>query len=135
MTKEELAKLRYRCKTDLYWFAKEILGMDALVERVHRPVCDTFVQKKPGKSLADQSTTKERLILLGRGHFKTSLDEADIIQWILLDPNIRILVMSGKSDVAEAMVRNVKGHFQTNEKLRALFPEHCPPINVEFGNL
>jgi predicted phage terminase large subunit-like protein len=135
VTKEELAKLRYRARTDLYWLAKDILGMDALVERVHRPVCDTFVAKKPGRPLWEQSEIKERLILLGRGHFKTSLDEADIIQWILLDPNIRILVMSGKSDVAESMIRNIKAHFQTNDKLRALFPEYCPPANSEFGNL
>ena len=135
MTKEELAKLRYRARTDLYWLAKDILGMDALNERVHRPICETFVQKKPGKPLWEQSEIKERLILAPRGHFKTSLDEADIIQWILLDPNIRILVQSGKSEVAESMVRNIKQHFQTNDKLRALFPTHCPPQNQEFGNL
>lgn len=135
MTKEELAKLRYRARTDLYWLAKDILGMDALIERVHRPICDMFVAKKPGKPLWEQSEIKERLILAPRGHFKTSLDEADIIQWILLDPNIRILIMSGKASVAEAMMTNVKGHFQTNEKLRALFPELCPPEGKEFGNL
>lgn len=135
MTKEELAKLRYRARTDLYWLARDILGMDALIERVHRPICDMFVAKKPGKPLWEQSEIKERLILAPRGHFKTSLDEADIIQWILLDPNIRILIMSGKASVAEAMMTNVKGHFQTNEKLRALFPELCPPEGKEFGNL
>lgn len=135
MTNEELAKLRYRAKTDLYWLAKDILGMDALVERVHRPICDMFVQKKPGKPIWEQDTIKERLILAPRGHFKTSLDEADIIQWILYDANVRILIMSGKASVAEAMMTNVKGHFQTNEKLRALFPELCPPSGKEFGNL
>src|SRR5882762_6911765 len=94
MTKEELAKLRYRARTDLYWLAKDILGMDALNERVHRPICETFVQKKPGKPLWEQSEIKERLILAPRGHFKTSLDEADIIQWILLDPlKIKSLVI------------------------------------------
>lgn len=135
MDKEKLKRLRYKAKTDLYWLATEILDNQDFIERVHRPVCEFFIKKKPGKSIAEQDTQKERLLLDPRGHFKTTIDEADIVQWILVDPNVRILIMSGKLEVAEAMLRNVKGHFQNNDKLRKLFPELCPPQGKEFGNL
>jgi predicted phage terminase large subunit-like protein len=134
MTPERLAELRYRAKTDLYWLATEILDNKEFIPRVHKPMCDFYVKKKPGLSLAQQDTIKERLMLVSRGHFKTTVDEADIIQWILLEPNVRILIMSGKAEIVEGMIKNIKGHFQENEKLRALFPELCPPADKDFGN-
>lgn len=133
-TAEDIARLRYRCKTDLFFLASEILGNADLIWRVHGPMCDLFVQKKPGLSLAAQDTVKERMLLASRGHFKTTIDEADIIQWILLEPNVRVLILSGKEDIVLAMVKNIKEHFQLNPKLRALFPELCPPEGKEFGN-
>lgn len=132
---EQIAALRYKAKTDLYWLATEILENKDFIWRIHKPMCDLFVQKKPGLSIAEQDSVKERMLLVSRGHFKTTVDEADIIQWILVFPNIRILIMSGKAEIVEGMIKNIKGHFQNNPKLRALFPELCPPIDKEFGNL
>ena len=133
-TPEQIAQLRYKAKSDLYWLATEILGNQDFCPRIHAPMCALFVAKKPGLSLAQQDTVKERLLLASRGHFKTTVDEADIIQWILLEPNVRILVLSGKEEIVISMVRNIKEHFQFNPKLRALFPELCPPEGKEFGN-
>jgi predicted phage terminase large subunit-like protein len=135
---EQIAQLRYRARTDLYWLATEILGNKDFVERVHRPVCEFFVKKRPGLTVADHSKfepNKERLLLDPRGHFKTTIDEADIVQWILVDPNVRILLMSGNTEIAELMIANVKKHFQKNPKMRRLFPEYCPPEEMEWGNL
>ena len=120
---------RRRCQTDLYWFAKEILGYD-LVPHVHKPVCDLFVHKDPTKSFADQDHVKQRLLLDPRGHFKTTLDICDIIQWILCFPNTRILIMSGTRDLAQRMNKEIKYHFQYNQLFRELFPEHCPKKKV-----
>lgn len=135
MSDEKIKALRYRAKTDLYFLAKDILGYEDLNERVHRPVCAFFVQKKPGLSIAEQDTVKERLLLDPRGHFKTTLDIADIVQWILVFPNIRILIMSGKSDIAELMLKSAKEAFELNPKIRKLFPELCPPEGKEIGNM
>lgn len=137
MTEQEKQKwksLRLRARTDLYWLAKEVLGYDALIERVHRPVCEFFVQKNPALPFPEQDTQKERLLLDPRGHFKTTLDVADIVQWILNFPNIRILIMTGKRELAELMLKEVKAHFQHNDKLRKLFPEFAPPQDEDFGN-
>lgn len=133
-TTEQIAQLRYKARTDLYFLATEVLDNKDFIARIHKPMCDAFVHKKPGMSIAAQDTVKQRLILASRGHFKTTIDEADIIQWILLEPNIRILILSGKEEIVKSMIRNIKEHFQLNPKLRALFPELCPPENAIFGN-
>lgn len=132
-TSSGVTKLRHRCQTDLFFLARDILDYD-LIEDVHRPVCEFFVQKNPDRPLFEQDTLKQRLLLDPRGHFKTTLDIADTVQWILCFPNIRILLMSGTRDLVSRMAGEVKWHFQYNDKLRVLFPEHCPSGKVsEFG--
>ena len=124
---------RRRAQTDLYWLAKDILGYD-LVPHVHKPVCDLFIHKDPSRPFADQDDVKQRLLLDPRGHFKTTLDICDIIQWILCFPDTRILVMSGTRELAQRMNKEIKYHFQYNQLFRELFPEHCPKKKVgDFG--
>jgi len=124
---EKLRELREHARTDLFWLAKNVLGYKDLVERVHQPVCDCFVKKDRRKPLDEQDTVKQRLILDPRGHFKTTLDLADAIQWILNFPDIRILLMTGTRELASRMIGELKFHFQHNDKLRALFPEYAAP--------
>ena len=125
-----LEAVRQKARTDLYFLAKDILSYD-LVEGVHRPVCTFFVAKDPTRPIDEQDAVKQRLLLDPRGHFKTTLDIADIIQWILCFPNIRILVMTGTLDLAKRMVQEVKSHFQYNETFRSLFPEFVPTKGVD----
>lgn len=120
-----LEELRHKARTDLYFLAKDILDYD-LVEAVHKPVCDHFVHKDPARPFDQQDTIKQRLLLDPRGHFKTTLDIADIVQWVLCFPNVRILVMTGTLQLAQRMIQECKAHFQYNGKLRHLFPEYCP---------
>jgi hypothetical protein len=131
---EERAALRLRCQTDLFFLAKEILGYRDLVPHVHQQICSTYVRKDPSKPLFEQSDVKTRMVLAPRGCFKTTIDLADIIQWIVCFPNIRILLLTGTQDLAWRMVADVKRQFQTNELLRELFPECCPPPNKKWGN-
>ena len=105
-------------------------------ENVHRVVCDEFfVRKNPKIPLRELDTIKKRLWLDPRNHFKTTLDIADAVQWILCYPNVRILLASGTRDNAIKMLRAVKSHFQYNEAIRALFPELCPEARKaeDFG--
>lgn len=132
--KEQYEALRHRARTDLFWLAKEVLGYPDLVERVHKPVCDFFVHKDCTKSIGEQDTIKERQLLDPRGHFKTTLNIADCVQWILNFPNIRINIMSGSEKLALRMLFECKEHFWHNDTLRDLFPESCPPIRTKiFG--
>jgi predicted phage terminase large subunit-like protein len=132
----DIAKLkqrRLRARTDLYWLAKDILGLTELNERVHRPVCEHFWQMKPGTPIAELSPQKGMSLFDPRGHFKTSIAQASAIQWILNYPNIRLFWGSGKLDQASDSLVVIKTHFQTNDKLRALFPEFCPPKGADWG--
>ena len=132
-TQAKLNRLRERGKRDLYFLCTEILGYTALTTRVHQPICDFFVQKDCSKGLYEQDEIKNRLLLFPRGHFKTTIDIADKIQWILNFPDIRILFMSGKLELAERMVYEMKQHFMANSKFREIYPEFCPPQGADFG--
>lgn len=117
-------KLRHLAQTDLFWLATQILDLK-LVEDVHGPICDFFVKKDPSKPLLfDQSETRDRLLLYPRGHYKTSIDIADAIQWGLAFPNMRLSINSGTVQIGAAMLKVIKDHFTFNEKLLKLFPEY-----------
>lgn len=120
-----VTELRWRARTDLFFLAHSVLGHDKMVERVHRPVCEFFAHKDPNKPLEEQESIHERLLLDPRGHFKTTLDVADIVQWILCFPDIRILIMTGTRELATRMMLEVQNAFQNNERMRTLFPEFC----------
>lgn len=135
LAEQRLAALRERAETDLYWFAKEILGYDKLVEPLHKSLCDNFfVRKDSSKSLKDQSPIKERLLLWPRDHFKTTLDIADTLQWLLVKPDIRILLMSGTLGLVRRMVHELTWHITSNPRLRQIEPrfQECPP---DFGKV
>jgi len=95
----------------------------------HQHIIDMFVKKDPTKSVANQSKIKTRLILYPRGSLKSSWGIFDVIQWVLLDPKIRILVLSAADDLAAAIVDEARGFFIIKEETPTLmnlfWPEHC----------
>jgi hypothetical protein len=95
----------------------------------HKHVIDMFVKKDPTKSIAQQSKVKTRLILYPRGSLKSSWGIFDVIQWVLLDPKIRILVLSAADDLASAIVDEIRGFFTIKEAeptlINLFWPEHC----------
>jgi predicted phage terminase large subunit-like protein len=131
--KQKWKTARHRARTDLFWLAKEVLGYKDLNERVHRPICDLFVKKDSKRPLPEQDALKKRLLLDPRGHFKTTLDECDVVQWLLNFPDIRVNVMTGTLELAKRMIGNLKRHFQENDKMRTLFPEYCVAAGKDFG--
>lgn len=130
---ERQKQLRLRARTDLFWLAKEILGYNELNERVHGPVCDHFYKLKPGTPIEAVDSVKGMSLYDPRGHFKTSIMQASAVQWILNYPNIRVFIGAGKLERASDSLKVIKGHFQSNAKLRALFPEFCPPAGADWG--
>lgn len=124
MTEAEFVATRLKAKTDLYFLAKDILGRD-LEEPVHRPMTDLFVHKQPGVPFAQLDKVKRRLLLWFRGSFKTTVDEIDVVQWLLFDPNLRLLLRSGSLELTRKMLANVKRYFLYSDKLRTFFPEYA----------
>ena len=149
--------LRYRCQTDGFWLAKDILGYRYFSD-CHRELFSTpdkegfFVAKDPSiksfKTFAEADKgLHDRLLFLSRGGFKSTADIVDSIQFILCWENLRINIMTGTANLAEEFTGIIKGHFTLNEdgsprtfsegdfdgKLRliqVLFPEHC---GTDFG--
>src|SRR3990167_6191863 len=125
----------------------DILGYRDL-GKIHRDACrkieaiNPFIAKKAlskeglkdddlnnaRKELASRdSAGLKRIWLWSRGFFKTSIiSYAHTIQLILIDPNIRILIMHHKLEKAKDILRVIKNHFMINEEFRWAFPEYCP---------
>lgn len=79
---------------------------------VHRQICDTFVHKNPNETIYNQDTKKTRIILCPRGSFKSSIDMADVAQWVVCFPNIRVLIFSASPDLGVNFVTQVKNWFR-----------------------
>lgn len=128
VTAEDIRKLQYRCKTDLFFLSREVLGYRDLTERTHRELCDFFVKKDPAKDIYEQDQVKDRLLLAPRGAFKSTLDICDAVQWIICFPNIRILILTGAMDLAEMFVAEAQEHFTVRGEptnFQKLFAEFC----------
>lgn len=103
-------------------------------QSIHRAICDFFIKKDPDKLISEQHEIKNRLLMVPRGSLKSSIDEADCVQWIIAFPDVRIALLTAAKDLAEAFVGNVRRFFVVSEsddsqkhytKFQLLFPEHC----------
>jgi len=64
------------------------------------------------------------LDLWAREHWKsTIITLAAVIQAILNDQNITVAIFSFNRPIAKAFLRQIKQHFESNERLKELFPE------------
>jgi predicted phage terminase large subunit-like protein len=146
-SEEERNIYRYACQTDLFWLANCVLRSPRakpLLPAVHGGICETLIQKYPTSNLAytsgyepaivkpleEWSPVKERVILSSRGTLKSTLEAADIVQIILCEPNVRIILMSGKIGLAKSILRMARGYFESNDVIQALFPQFCDGIKI-----
>lgn len=148
VTFDQWLDLRDRARKDLFFLASELLGFKKLEREVHQPVCDMFVKKDfdgvyySGFTTEDITNAfwrlrdaypKERLILDPRGFFKTSINISDIVQWLLVCPDVRILLLTAEHDRAIELLRAVKAYFVFDEgveeehisDLIRLFPDYA----------
>lgn len=133
---EYRSEARFRCQTD-HFFLGRLLGYNKFVERIHRPVADLYVSKKPGLPIEQQDEIKNRLHLDPRGTYKTSFGIIDTIQWICgVSPDITILNETATKPLAKALTdTTVEAAFlQPKGKdpnlFQICFPEHVIPKQV-----
>lgn len=118
-----------RCKTDLYFLAKEILNYDKMEPETHQELCDyttSILPNKPepvGEMEADFDARKNLLLLLlPRGTFKSSVVTVSFtLQFILNEPNARVLLDSETFSKSKAFLREIQDHLMTNDKYREVF--------------
>jgi len=99
-----------------FWeFCVEVLEYKNL-EPFHLELCN-FIQ--------DNKTSK-RLVLLPRGHLKSTIVTVAYALWRLAqDPSLRILIANATAPMAEAFLRQVKNHMQYNKKFIELFGDYA----------
>lgn len=120
--------LALRCKTDLYYLAKEILGYSKMEPHVHQELCDYTTSvlpnpPAPSKEYEGFDPRKNLLLLLEpRGIFKTSVVTiAFTLQFFLNEPNARILLDSETFGKSKAFLREIQDHLVNNQKYREVF--------------
>jgi phage terminase large subunit-like protein len=164
----DIYRFRFMAQTNLFALCKllekykdmtdhEYVWTDGLVHNTHEEICNEFfVKKDPTKKTFKDFASKdsyieqkERLLLVPRGGFKSSMNMADCVQWIIAFPEVTILVLTGVLDLAKDFVGEIKGHFTLNDggpaglfikkkslsprimldgtesMFQVLFPEHC----------
>src|SRR3990167_3057630 len=123
MTPEQaLHKIALRCKTDLYFLAREILGYDKMTENTHKELCDytTSILPNPPELPHDPNFDPRKnllLLLMPRGTFKSSVVTIGFtLQMILNEPNVRVLIDSETFGKSKAFLREIMDHIVGNEK-------------------
>lgn len=119
-----------------------VLGYCQITEDVHHEAIAFFPEKDPNKSVAQlsQGIARRNSLLYPRGTFKTTLDAANIIQYILhYFFTIAILIMCASKPLAFALVDEISAHFYKPKNrpptlFQALFPELCVDVEPESGN-
>lgn len=148
LSTEQFYKLRARCKRDLFFFCKGILGYTRLSEVLHGDICTRIKQT--------EHTHRFREWLLPRMHFKSTVitigynlqiilpytkeDQAhDDTSTPLAHPlaygtDCRILIGHETSTGAERFLFAITNHVLSNPTLLALFPEIQPERRVHRIN-
>lgn len=168
-----IKRARFLAQTNLFFLCKllgykdmsadQYIWKDGVVHNTHEEICnDFFVRKDPTvlkfKTFANEYDTaadkKQRLLLVPRGGFKSTMNMVDCVQWALCFPEVTILVLSGVLKLANSFVGEIKKHFILEEcevagwagiypskriyrprteddgtpfVFQALFAEHCIP--------
>lgn len=119
--------LRFMCRTNLMFLGREVFNK-AFTFYTHQPICNFFVQKDPSKAFYDQDVYHERLLEYPRGAYKSTVDIVDCVQWYLVFPDTRILILTAAEDLAISFIGELKNYFYIapNAQLTTfqnLFPE------------
>lgn len=151
---KQAISLRFLAQTNLFFLCKLLEKYKDITINSHEEICNSFfVSKDPAnyktfKEFAiDYKGLKERLLLVPRGGFKSSIDMADTVQWIICFPEVTILILTGVLGLARDFVSEIRSHFlleETGEVIdkkpvygpktmmdgtkslfQILFPEHC----------
>lgn len=128
-----LQQIALKCKTDLYYLAKEILGYAKMEPHVHQELCDYTTSILPNKPEDLTIRIKEQhpefdptknllLLLMPRGTFKSSVVTVSFtLQYMLNEPNARILLDSETYSKSKAFLREVMEHLMNNARYREVF--------------
>ncbi len=119
--------LRERALRDLYFFNATVLGFAdvfPLLEETHAPLL-AFMARATGEPELDDAPMQ--INLWPRETGKTTCGTVGKAIWrAVKNPNTGILIVNEKRENAQDFLKSIKWQFESNELLRALFPEVIP---------
>ena len=99
-------------KTHFWDFSKDVLGWPDINISLHKDLASWTIENKK----------KRRLILIPRGHLKSSLITVGYALWkIAQNPEVRILISNATYSMATNFLYQIKNVLQRNEKFKELF--------------
>lgn len=120
----KIKKIRERADKDFYFFCKHVLGYTKMKTKPHQELCD-FIQKPKRK----------KLVLMPRGSFKSSVTTVGFSVYSLVkNPNLRILVAGETQKNATKFVKEIRAHFQDNDKFRRVYGDWVSKDNIWRDN-
>ena len=115
INREVADQMRALALRDPYYFIKEILGYDKLVERIHSDWCQFLTD--PNEPL--------RGLLTPRESFKSTISCVGIPLWYLLkNPNTSIFLGGADLGRGRKWINNIKLVYEKCQLFRKLFPDH-----------
>ncbi|MEA1909923.1 MAG: hypothetical protein U9M89_02800 [Patescibacteria group bacterium] len=109
-------EIREHAKTDFYYFCKHIMGFSDMYRPLHEPLCKFVSNQK----------SKRKLLLIPRGHFKSTIGSICYPIWKLLNDNDeRISLASVTSTLAENNLREIVSRIDYS-KFQMLFSNDLP---------
>jgi hypothetical protein len=128
LTEDEKKVVKYTIQTSLRFLVNCVLRPASkkflpFNERTHGKIFDLFLRPNPDLNWDEWSPIKERVTLAFRGATKSTIVGGFLTQVVLCDPDIRILVLSGKLTHAKTIIGLARQSFVSNEVLRCLFSE------------
>jgi len=121
-------RLRKRALGDLYFFNSVILGyadLFPLREETHL-LAHIFMDRKTG--IPELDNAPFQLIMWPRECGKSSCGTiGSALQEACRNPEVSILIANEKQETAQDFIAAIKWHIESNNLLRALFPEIIPP--------
>lgn len=123
---QAILKIALRCKTDLFFLCHDILNYDRMTKQTHQELCDYTTGALPNPPEIDREGFDPRknllLLLMPRGTFKSSVVTIGFaLQYILNEPDCRILLDSETFSKSKAFLREILGHLTGNEQYREVF--------------
>lgn len=115
---DEFHGMREVMQKELYFLTKYALEYKDLQFYIHYPMC-LFME--------NLSHLARGMVQMPRSTFKTTICTiGDSCRWMLIDPNIRILMASHEMGHAENNVVETRDRFLHSEMVKEFYPEHIP---------
>lgn len=120
--------VKWKCTTDLYFLATDILGLSQAKEGKRSRFDPRWHKWLAGRL----NKNEDSLILVPRGHMKSTMLKIKVIQLILQNPMIRIGLFSRTAGLVEEQLADIKRMLAT-PLLRRYFPEIIPEPGPKYS--